>query len=115
MRRDGVTYMKRYGSVIQLKRDKLEEYKRLHAACWESVLKQIRLCNIRNYSIFYRDGLLFSYYEYAGDDYEADMRKMAEDPETQRWWQLTDPCQEPMPGAAQGEWWSAMEEVFHTD
>lgn len=79
------------------------------------MLKKIYDCNIRNYSIFYRDGLLFSYYEYIGTDYEADMKKMADDPETQRWWKLTDPCQMPVISAAEGEWWADMEEVFHTD
>lgn len=107
--------MKRYGSVIRVVPEKLEEYKRLHAAVWPGVLKMIRTCNIRNYSIYYRDGFLFSYYEYTGGDYDADMAKMAADPETQRWWKETDPCQLPVETAAKGEWWAGMEEVFHTD
>ncbi|MFA5154525.1 MAG: L-rhamnose mutarotase, partial [Clostridia bacterium] len=48
--------MQRMGSVIQVKPDKLEEYKKLHADAWPGVLDMIRKCNIRNYSIFYRDG-----------------------------------------------------------
>jgi L-rhamnose mutarotase len=107
--------IKRYGSVIRIVPEKLEEYKRLHAAVWPGVLKMIRACNIRNYSIYYRDGFLFSYYEYTGDDYDADMAKMAADPETQHWWKATDPCQQPVESAAEGEWWAGMEEVFHTD
>lgn len=59
--------------------------------------------------------LVVQLYEYIGDNYEADMQKMANDPKTQRWWQLTDPCQEPMPRTVRGDWWSEMEEVFHTD
>ena len=107
--------MKRYGSIIRVIPEKLEEYKRLHAAAWPTVLKIIRECNIRNYSIYYRDGLLFSYYEYIGTDYEADMAKMAADPETQRWWEVTDPCQQPIETATKGEWWAGMKEVFHTE
>lgn len=107
--------MKRYGSVIRVVPEKLNEYKRLHAAVWPGVLKMIHACNIRNYSIYYKDGFLFSYYEYIGDDYAADMARMAADPETQRWWNETDPCQQPVASAAEGEWWAAMEEVFHTD
>ena len=107
--------MKRYGSVIRVRPEKLDEYKRLHAASWPGVLKMIYDCNIRNYSIYYRDGFLFSYFEYIGEDYGADMAKMAKDPETQRWWKETDPCQQPVDTAAEGEWWAAMEEVFHTD
>lgn len=106
--------MKRYGSVIRVVPEKLEEYKQLHAAAWPGVLKMIHECNIRNYSIYYRDGFLFSYYEYTGEDYEADMTKMAADSETQRWWKVTDPCQQPIETAAKGEWWAGMEEVFHT-
>jgi len=107
--------MKRYGSVIKVVPEKLEEYKRLHAAAWPGVLEMIQKCNIRNYSIYYKDGYLFGYYEYIGDDYAADMAKMAADPETQRWWSFCEPCQQPLETRAPGEWWAIMEEVFHTD
>lgn len=110
--------MKRYGAVIGLKEEKLEEYKRLHEAVWPGVLTIIRQCNIRNYSIYLRklpDGhyYLFSYFEYTGDDFQADMDRMAEEPETQRWWAVCFPCQEPLPDRAEGEWWASMAEVFH--
>ncbi len=59
--------------------------------------------------------MLYSYYEYIGNDYEKDMQRMAADPVTQEWWKLTDPCQQPVENRAPGEWWAAMEEVFHTD
>jgi L-rhamnose mutarotase len=107
--------MQRYGSVIKVKPEKLEEYKQLHAAAWPDVLKMIAACNIRNYSIYLKDGFLFSYFEYVGTDFAADMAKMAADPVTQAWWKLTDPCQEPLPTRKEGEWWASMEEVFHTD
>ena len=107
--------MKRYGNIIKVKPDKLEEYKKLHANVWEGVLKTIKDCNIRNYSIFYRDGLLFSYFEYIGEDFDKDMQKMKEDPMTQEWWKLTNPCQEPIETAKENEWWAKMEEVFHCD
>lgn len=110
--------MKRYGMVIGLKEEKLDEYKRLHAAVWPAVLRKITECGIRNYSIFLRrlpDGsrYLFSYFEYTGNDFAADMARMADDPETQRWWSVCGPCQEPLPDRSQGEWWAAMEEVFY--
>lgn len=107
--------MKRYGQVIAVRPEKLEEYKRLHANAWPGVLKMIKDCHLQNYSIYYKDGLLFSYYEYVGTDYEADMAKMAADPETQRWWDVCKPCQQPLPTRAEGEWWSDMEELFHLD
>ncbi len=107
--------MKRYAQLIGVKAEALEEYKRIHAAVWPEVLQTIRACNIRNYSIFYRNGLLFAYFEYIGSDFAADMRKMAADPKTQAWWKLTDPMQDPLPDRAEGEWWASLEEVFHTD
>ena len=107
--------MKRYGQVIRVWPEKLDEYKKLHAAVWPEVLKKITECNIRNYSIYYKDGFLFSYFEYHGDDFAADMKKMAADPNTQEWWKLTDPCQEPLETHKPGEWWASMEEFFHVD
>jgi len=110
----------RYGSVIGLRADKLDDYEQLHADCWPGVLRQIRDCNIRNYSIYLHQldddqYYLFSYFEYVGDDFEADMKKMAADPTTQRWWEETDPCQFPVKHRRVGEFWAAMEEVFHCD
>ena len=107
--------MKRYGQVIKVKPEYLEKYKALHANPLPEVNRMIQECNIRNYSIYYRDGYLFSYYEYVGDDYEADMAKMAADPKTREWWKETDPCQEAIPTAKEGEWWALMEEVYHLD
>jgi L-rhamnose mutarotase len=79
------------------------------------VLRRIRESGIRNYSIFLRDGLLFAYYEYVGDDHDADLAAMAADPDTRRWWQLTDPCQQPLESAGDGVRWAPATEVFHTD
>ncbi len=106
---------RRYGQVIGVTPGKLEEYKKLHSAVWPKVLEMIKECHLENYSIYYKDGFLFSYYEYTGDNYEADMAKMAADPETQRWWDVCMPCQTPVPNRAEGEWWADMEEVFHLD
>lgn len=107
--------VQRYGMVIRVKPEKLDEYKALHADPWPGVNRMIKACNIRNYSIFYRDGYLFSYFEYTGEDFEADMAKMAADSLTREWWKRTDPCQEPVETAGPGVWWADMEEVYHLD
>ena len=107
--------MKRYGMVINVKPEKIEEYKKLHAAVWPDVLKKISECNIRNYSIYLMDNTLFSYFEYMGNDFNADMENMAADPTTQKWWALCKPCQLPLEKRKKGEWWASMEEVFHLD
>ena len=107
--------MQRIGSVIGINPEKIAEYKRLHAAVWPEVLAKIRDCNIRNYSIFLREpeNLMFSYFEYHGTDFAADMAKMSADPTTQEWWKVCGPCQAPLPTRAEGEWWAGMAEVFH--
>jgi L-rhamnose mutarotase len=105
----------RHASVIKLRPEHEAEYRRLHADVWPGVLAQIRKCGIVNYSIFLRDGVLFSYYEYVGDDHAGDLAAMAGDPQTRRWWKLTDPCQQPVDTAADGQHWAPMEEVFHTE
>lgn len=112
--------MKRFGWVIGLHADKIDEYKRLHSDVWPDVLKTITECNLRNYSIYlhqFPDGnwYLFSYVEYTGEDFDADMARMAADPVTQQWWAVCKPCQMPLANRAQGEWWADMEEVFHCD
>jgi len=109
----------RVGAVIGLKPEMKEKYIRLHANTWPGVLAQIRRSNIRNYSIFLAELegklYLFAYYEYVGDDFEADMKAMAADETTQRWWKETDPCQIRLPDTPEGQWWKRIPEVFHTD
>jgi L-rhamnose mutarotase len=109
--------MKRYASILGLKPEAIAEYKRLHAAVWPDVLKQISASNIRNYSIFLREpeNLLLAYYEYHGTDHDGDMAKMAADPRTQEWWAVCMPLQSPLPTIKDGEWWAPVEEVFHID
>ena len=110
---DGI---RRVGSVIELRPEKEQQYRELHAEVWPAVLAQLRASNIRNYSIFIAklDGkkYLFSYFEYTGSDYDKDMQAMANDPATQRWWQETDPCQTRLPETPIGENWLSMERVF---
>jgi L-rhamnose mutarotase len=107
--------MKRFGQLLKLRPEHQADYVRHHAQVWPGVLAQIRRSNIRNYSIYLREGMLFAYFEYVGSDFEADMRAMAADPETQRWWALMEPMQEKWPTAGPAEWWSNLAEVFHTD
>ena len=100
--------MKRYGMVLKVRPEKFEEYKRLHADVWPGVLKKISECHVRNYSIYHRDGFLFSYFEYHGNDFGADMARMAADATTQKWRAVCKPCQEPLETRAPDEWWANM-------
>ena len=111
--------VQRFGQVIGLKREKQIIYDMLHAHPWEPINKMIKESNIQNYSIYETelDGklYLFAYFEYTGDDFEADMAKMAKDKTTQQWWKLTDPCQIRLPGTPEGEQWKKIREVYHLD
>ncbi len=79
--------MQRLGMVIGIRPEKIDEYKRLHSAVWPEVLEQLKQTHIKNYSIFLREpeNLLFGYMEYHGNDFNADISKMADDPKTQEW------------------------------
>jgi L-rhamnose mutarotase len=107
--------MKRFGSVINLKPEGIAEYEALHANAWPGVLAKITECNIRNYSIYRYGNLLFSYFEYVGDDFDGDMAKMGEDPTTQEWWAVCKPLQQPVAEIVGDEWWHDIPEIFHHD
>ena len=107
--------MQRFGQVIGVRPQDADEYIRLHSDVWPAVLKKIAECNIRNYSIYRYGDLLFAYFEYHGDDIDADMAAMAADETTQKWWDLCKPMQKPVDDRAEGEWWHDIEEVFHID
>lgn len=109
--------VQRFGWVTGLKPEMAERYRDLHAHPWPSVNRMLRECHIRSFSIYEKEIegklYLFAYLEYTGSDFDADMARMAADPETQRWWKETDPCQSPLPdAAARGKIWSDAREVY---
>ena len=81
---------KRYGKVIYIKPEKLEEYKKLHSAVWPKVLERLEKSNIRNFTIYYCKelGALFSHYEYIGSNYDSDMAAIGDDEDTKKWWKV---------------------------
>ena len=105
--------MRRIAQIIQLNPEREAGYIRYHQQVGPAVLAIIAACRITNYSFFLRNGLLFSYFEYHGTDYEQDMARMAVCLDTQRWWSIMDPMQVQMPDSLPGEKWSGMREVFH--
>lgn len=107
--------MKRVASVIGLRPEHREEYESYHGAVWPTILERLKASNIHNYSIYRHGELLFAYFEYSGNDYDADQAAIAADPETQRWWALQEPLQVPVDDRAEGEWWKVLPEVFHSD
>lgn len=105
--------MRRFGRVIKVRPEKYAEYRELHDNIWPGIVEKIHKANMHNFTIFYKDGYLFNYFEYTGTDYEGDMKRLSEDEENIRWLMHTDPCQEPIETRKEGEWWAEMEEIFH--
>ncbi|KAH6665875.1 DUF718 domain-containing protein [Plectosphaerella plurivora] len=112
---------RRIAQIVKLKPEFLEQYKEVHAHVWPEVLKQIKQCNIEDYSIYFDDGsnILFATMKYVGYDFAGDMEKMRENPKVREWWKMTDGWQESLvPGAVNSEsgepsWWKPVEEVFY--
>lgn len=107
--------MQRFGSAIRLRQERRDEYLALHAQVWPGVEAALTRANIRNYTIFVRDDLLFAYYEYVGVDHAADLATVAADADTARWWVLTDQCQEQLPGTPEGSQWAPLVEIWHLE
>lgn len=99
----------RFGQIGRLKKEKIEEYEALHANPWPAVIQTIRDCNLKSYSIFRKEDQVFAYFEYVGDNFEKDMDKMAEDPQTQLWWTYTKPC------FVENEFYVDMKQIFYCD
>jgi L-rhamnose mutarotase len=111
--------MQRMASIAELRPERVDEYRRLHADVWPGVLKILRAGHLHNYSIHLRpmaDGrhLLFSYFEYTGSDFVADMAKIDANPEMQRWWEICQPCLSP-PDGPDGQYFAELQEIFYME
>ena len=107
--------VRRFGRVLGIREDRIAEYRRLHADSEPGVRDLLAKANMANFSIFIRklpDGkhYLFLYFEYTGQDYEADMAALAAEPRNRQWLSVCDPMQEPLPGESS---WAEMEPVYH--
>ena len=114
---DPVEGIRRLTSVIELKPEKEQLYRELHANVWPDVLKAIEKSNIRNYSISLARiegrSYLFSYMEYTGNDLEADFAAIADDATTRdKWWPVTDSCQRAIEGTPEGSQWMPLERLM---
>ncbi len=106
----------RVGMVVKVKRDRLENYRELHADNNPGVRHLLIKYHFRNFSIFLVqlvDGECyeFGYYEYWGDDLETDMAKLDAEPENIKWLQLCDPMQSGILPGEKG--WKRMERIYY--
>ena len=76
--------MERVCFLLQVRPDRLDEYKLRHRAVWPEMLDALSAAGWRNYSLFLReDGLLIGYLE--TDDFEAAQQRMLETDVNDRW------------------------------
>ena len=102
--------MKRFIMYSDLKPEKVEDYVTLHKNAWPELLEVISASNIHNYSISVRGTSVYTFYEYTGDDYDYDMKKLDESEIMQKWWTFSKPC---FLHHNEGKYYEDLEEVFY--
>lgn len=104
--------MVRVGFVLQVRPDRLDEYRAHHEAVWPEMLDALRRHGWGNYSLFLRpNGQLFGYVEVAGTFDEA-RAGMATEEVNARWQALMAPY---FDGTAADTAMEELVEVFHLD
>ena len=101
---------KRFIMYSELKPEKVQDYAKLHKNAWPELLEVISASNICNYSISLRGNQVFTFYEYTGNDYDADMKKLDNSPIMQKWWTFSKPC---FLHHDTEEYYEDLEEVFY--
>ena len=107
--------MKRVGFLLQVRKDKLEEYKAHHQHVWQEMLDALRRTGWHNYSLFVRDdGLLFGYFE-TPESFQAALAGMAKEAINAKWQEFMAPYFENPSGAHADASMLELQEVFHLD
>jgi L-rhamnose mutarotase len=107
--------MKCFAQALDLHDDPqlIREYDAHHRRVWPEVTAALRRIGITRMKIFRLGTRLFMYAE-ARDDFDPvrDYQSYANDPKCREWDQAMRRYQRTAPGAAAGEWWATMREVF---
>lgn len=113
MTRDTNT-LKRVCFCLQVKRDRLAEYKARHETVWPEMREALSNAGWHNYSLFLReDGLLIGYVE--TPDFERALQLMAATEVNARWQSEMAGFFEGVPGRKADEQMEPVPEVFHLD
>jgi L-rhamnose mutarotase len=106
--------MPRYCFLLQVRTDRLEEYRERHRAVWPEMLHALADTGWRNYSLFLKDdGLLVGYVE--SDDLAAAQKAMAATDVNARWQAEMAPFFIGLAGRPPDEGFLLLEEVFHLE
>jgi len=100
--------------TLQVKPERLEEYRRRHAAVWPDLLAALRAAGWHDYSLFLRDdGLLVGYFLTA--DLDASLAAMEATSVNARWQAEMAPFFADLPGGRPDRGFVVLDEVFHLD
>jgi len=100
--------------VLQVKRDRLEEYRERHRAVWPEMLRALSEAGWHNYSLFLRDdGMLIGYVE--TPDFNKALAQMAATDVNRRWQEEMKDFFEGVPGRNADEQMAPIPEVFHLE
>ena len=106
--------MQRVCFQLQVRPDRIQEYKRRHAAVWPEMLRALHDTGWHNYSLFLRaDGLLIGYVE--TPDLEAARAGMAATEVNARWQAEMAELFVDLGDAAPDEVFLVLDEVFHLE
>ena len=106
--------MQRVCFVLQVRPERLEEYKKWHQSVWPEMQQALRETGWRNYSLYLRpDGLLVGYLE--TEDFEKAKQGMAKYEVNEKWQKQMSPLFLIPPGTNPDSTMAALEEVFHLD
>jgi L-rhamnose mutarotase len=106
--------MERVGFLLQVRPDRLDEYKERHRAVWPEMLEALSAAGWGNYSLFARDdGLLFGYLE--TEDFGAAQRAMEGTDVNARWQAEMAEFFELPSGERPDTGLLRLQEVFHLD
>ena len=105
--------MARYCFLLRVRPERMDEYRRRHAAVWPEMLAALAEAGWRNYSLFLADdGLLVGYVE--ADDRQTSRAAMAGTEVNARWQAEMAPFFAELEGAPD-EGLVLLEEVFHLE
>jgi L-rhamnose mutarotase len=106
--------MERVCFLLQVRPERLAEYKERHGAVWPEMLDALRETGWHNYSLFLRDdGLLVGYFE--TPDVRAALDGMAARDVNERWQRDMAPFFVDLAGRRPDEGFLRLKEIFHLE
>ncbi|GAA1851818.1 L-rhamnose mutarotase [Asanoa iriomotensis] len=106
--------MRRICFTLQVRPERLDDYRRRHAAVWPEMLAALRSAGWHDYSLFLRDdGLLVGYF--LTEDLSASLDAMEATSVNARWQAEMAPFFADLPGGRPDRGFLVLDEIFHLE